>query len=106
MIVVNLSALDVVRLAHLRTGETALPASTRDEVELFCQAVMPCLFSYVNEAPLHIVMGLLGILLDRVDMRLVATTKVGLSLLTMFLSRAELVKQAGAAGDEKELEQW
>ena len=106
MIVVNLSVLDVVRLAHLRLGETVLPASTRDEVELFCQAVMPCLFSYVNEAPLHIVMGLLGILLDRVDMRLVATTKVGLSLLTMFLSRAELVKQAGAAGDEKELEQW
>jgi DNA topoisomerase 2-associated protein PAT1 len=101
-----MSVLDVIRLAQLRIGETALPASTRDEVELFCQTVMPCLFSYVNEAPLHIVVGLMGILLDRVDMRVVAPTKVCLSILTMFLSRAELVKQAGAAGDEAELEQW
>lgn len=108
MIVVHLGVLDVVRLAQLRPGETVLPASTREDVELFCQAVMPSLFGYVNEAPLNFVVGLLGILLDRVDLRLVATTKVGLSILTMFLSRAELVKQAGGGGgvDDAEWEQW
>ena len=105
MIVVHLGLLDVVRLAQLQAGEHQLPSAVREEVELFSQAVMPSLFGYVNEAPLNIVIGLFGILLDSVDVHVVARSKVGLSVLTMFLSRAELLKQEGSV-DDGEWEHW
>ncbi|KAI9831735.1 MAG: hypothetical protein M1826_003066 [Phylliscum demangeonii] len=100
MIVVHVGILDVVRLAQLLPGERQPPAAVREEVDLFSQAVMPSVFGYVTEAPLHIVIGLLGILLDSADTQVVARSKVGLAILTMFLSRAELVKQAGDVSDE------
>ncbi|KAI9794373.1 MAG: hypothetical protein M1816_005442 [Peltula sp. TS41687] len=108
MIVVHIGILDVVRQAQLQPNEHQLPSAIREEVEIFSQAVMPSLFGYVNEAPLHIVIGLLGILLDSSDVQLVARTKVGLAILTMFLSRAELVKQAstGAVLNEDEWAHW
>jgi DNA topoisomerase 2-associated protein PAT1 len=105
MVVVHLGVLDVVRLAQLQPGETQLPAAVREDVELFSAAVMPSLFAYVNEAPLHIVNGLFDLVVSRVDVKAVARTKVGLAFLTMFISRAELVKQGGGA-DEREWERW
>ncbi|KAH0565422.1 hypothetical protein GP486_001198 [Trichoglossum hirsutum] len=105
MIVVFLGSLDVVRFAQLQPGELQLPSTVREGVELFSQAVMPSLFAYVNEAPLKIVVGLLGIIWERVNVQAIAKTKVGLGILTMFFSRGELIRQAGE-GEEKEWEQW
>ena len=105
MIVVHLNVLDVIRLAQPQHYDTRPSATAREEVELFSQAVMPCLFGYVNEAPLNIVIGLLGLILDRVNTQAVARTKIGLGLLTMLISRAELVKQAEATNDQ-EWDQW
>jgi DNA topoisomerase 2-associated protein PAT1 len=105
MIVVHIGILDVVRLAQLQPGESQLPAAIREEIELFSQAVMPSLFGYVNEAPLNMVVGLLGLLLDSANVQLVARTKIGLAILTTFVSRAELVKQAGGVSDQ-DVAQW
>ena len=105
MITVHLDILDVIRLGQLQPGETQLPVASREAVELFSQAVMPSLFGYVSEAPLNIVIGLLGVILDRVNVHAVARTKVGLSIFTMIISRAELIKQAGSVEDQ-EWEQW
>lgn len=106
MIVVHIGILDVVRQAQLQPNEHQLPAAIRDEVEIFSQAVMPSLFGYVNEAPLHIVIGLLGLLLGSSDIQLVARSKIGLAILTMFLSRAELVKQSSVEVNEDEWAHW
>ena len=105
MIIVHLNVLDVIRLVQPQLYGTRPPATTREEVELFSQAVMPTLFGYVNEAPLNIVIGLLGLILDRVNIQAIARTKIGLGILTMLISRAELVKQAEATNDQ-EWEQW
>ena len=105
MIMFHIGVLDVVRRAQLRPGERQLPAAVREEVELFSQAVLPSLFAYVNEAPLTTIIGLLGILLDSSNVHAVARSKVGLSILTMFLSRTELVKQGGDV-DEEDWGQW
>lgn len=105
MIIVHIGILDVVRQAQLQPNER-LPTAVREEVELFSQAVMPSLFGYVNEAPLHIVIGLLGILLDSSDVQVVGRTKIGLAILTMFLSRAELVKQSPVGVQEDEWAHW
>ena len=102
MIMVHLDILDVIR--QFQPG--ARPSSmSREQVDLFLQAVMPSLFSYVTEAPLTIVIGLLGLVTERVNLSAVARTRVGLEVLAMLLSRAAIVK-AIEATDDQTWEQW
>ncbi|KAL4792996.1 topoisomerase II-associated protein PAT1 [Aspergillus venezuelensis] len=105
MIVVNLDSLDVVRQAQPVPGETQLSLAVREAVELFSQAVMPSLLGYVSEAPFNIVIGLLGLVLTQSHVQFVARTRIGLGILTMLLSRAEIVKEAGQAS-EQDWQQW
>ncbi|KAF6226614.1 hypothetical protein HO173_012444 [Letharia columbiana] len=102
MIIVHLDILDVIRQAQ--PGAQPSPMS-REQVDLFLQAVMPSLFSYVTEAPLNIVIGLLGLVTERVNLSAVARTRVGLEVLTMLLSRAAIVK-ATEATDDQTWDQW
>jgi DNA topoisomerase 2-associated protein PAT1 len=105
IIVLHLDILDVVRLGQIRPGETELPVTSREAVDLFSAAVTPSLFSYVSEAPLYNVIGFLGLILDRVNVQAIARTRVGLSILTMLTSRATLVREAGGT-DDAEWQQW
>ena len=105
MIVVHLDQLDVVNRAQITPGETQPPPAIREEVELFSQVVMPCLLAYVSEAPINIIIGLMGLVLDHTNVVDVSRTKVGLGILTMLLSRAELVKESGAVSDQ-DWQQW
>ncbi|CAF9925851.1 MAG: hypothetical protein ALECFALPRED_003235 [Alectoria fallacina] len=102
MIMVHLDILDVIRQAQ--PGAQPSPLS-REQVDLFLQAVMPSLFSYVTEAPLNIVIGLLGLVTERVNLSAVARTRVGLEVLTMLLSRAAIVK-ATEATDDQTWDEW
>jgi DNA topoisomerase 2-associated protein PAT1 len=70
---------------------------TFDDVELFMNATAPPLLTFIAEAPLRIVDGLLHLLLDKNDIFTVAQTKPGLAFLTMLLSRAEILKQGGGS---------
>lgn len=105
MLVVHLDSLDVVRKGQLPPGETQPPVVVREEIDLFSQAVMPSLLGYVSEAPLNIIIGLLGLVLAQTHVHTIAKTKVGLGILTMLLSRAEIVKEAGQA-EERDWQQW
>ncbi|KAI1976453.1 DNA topoisomerase 2-associated protein pat1 [Ophidiomyces ophidiicola] len=105
MIIVHLDVLDVVQRAQLQPGETQPPGPVREEIDLFSQTVMPSLLGYVNEAPLKIIIGLLGLVIYRTNIHAVSRTRVGLGVLTMLLSRAELVKEAGTV-DNEEWQQW
>ena len=104
MIVVHLDQLDVIRQAQLAPGEVQLSSRVRENIELFSLAVMPSLFAYLSEAHLDIVSGILGLSLS-INIDLVARTRIGVSMLTMILSRAELIKQGGGAS-EQEWDQW
>jgi len=105
MIVVHLDQLDVVARAQVAPGETQPSPIVREEIELFSQVVMPCLLGYVSEAPINIIIGLLGLVVDHTAVLVVAKTKIGLGILTMLLSRAELVKESGTVSDQDWL-QW
>jgi DNA topoisomerase 2-associated protein PAT1 len=105
MIVVHLDGLNVVGHA-IATPEEPLSAATREEVELFSQTVMPPLFAHISESPLNIIIGLLGLILDRTNLHIVARTKIGLSLLTILISRAELLKQSAPEIDSGDWDQW
>lgn len=107
LIVIHLDSLDVIRNAYPPADNTPLPAAIKEEVELFGQAIMPSLFSYVNEAPLSIIIGLLGLVLDRVNTQAIVRTKIGVSVLTMLISRAELVKQhTTSSHTDEDWNQW
>lgn len=105
MIVVHLDSLDVVRLAQPVAGEAQPSIAIREAIDLFSLAVMPSLLGYVNEAPFNIIIGLLGLVIAQTHVQSVARTKVGLGILTMLLSRAEIVKEAGQAS-ERDWQQW
>lgn len=105
MIVVHLDTLDVVRRALPIPAQGQLNVSVREAIDLFSQAVMPSLLGYVNEAPFNIIIGLLGLVIAQTHVQTVAKTRIGLGILTMFLSRAEIVKEAGQAS-EQDWKQW
>lgn len=103
IIMIHLNVLDIIRLDQ--PNESRSPALQHDEVELFSQTVLPSLFAVINEAALHIVVACLSLILARVDVPVISRTKTGLSILTMLLSRAELIKQ-GETPDGAEWQQW
>ena len=105
MIVIHLNVLDVIRRAQPQSNGAQLPIAVREEVELFSQAVMPQLFGCINEAPLNVIIGLVGVILDHVNIKAMARTKMGLTLLTMLISRVELLKQ-GEAPKSREWDEW
>lgn len=94
IIIVQLDSLDVVAGGIPNPDELTLAPRTREDIELFMHTVMPALFSVINDQPLHIVSGLLELVIARTNIPLVVRTKVGLSLLTMLISRAELLKES------------
>lgn len=105
MVVYHLDRLDVVR-GSILLSDNQLSASIRESIELFSMAVMPSLFQYLSEAGLDIVDSILGdIILRHTNMDIVARTRVGVSMLTMTLSRAELIKQSGNVS-EAEWAHW
>ncbi|KAF2753009.1 hypothetical protein EJ05DRAFT_490424 [Pseudovirgaria hyperparasitica] len=107
MIVVHMDSLDVIAQAVPITEEPAsLSRMVKEEVELFAQTVIPSVFGHINESPLGIITGLLGLVLERTNIPLVARTKIGLSLLTILISRAELLKQSNPEIDPAEWKQW
>ena len=102
MIIIHLDILDVIRQAQPGAQPSAM---SREQVDLFMQAVMPSLFSSVTDAPLNIIIGFLGLVTQRVNLSAVARTRVGLEVLTMLLSRAAILK-AVEATDDQTWEQW
>ena len=105
MIIVHLDSLDVVQRAQPMPGDAQPPLAVREAIDLFSQAVMPCLLGYVSEAPFNIIIGLLGLVIAQTHVQMVAKTRIGLGILTMLLSRAEIVKEAGQA-TEQDWQQW
>ncbi|KAF6831737.1 topoisomerase II-associated protein pat1-like protein [Colletotrichum musicola] len=99
MIILHLDQLDVVRGALMTDGEVNLNAAMRESIDLFSATVMPSLFAYFNDTELDIVTGVLG-LITKLNIDLIARTRVGCSMLTLILSRAELLKQGGGGNPQ------
>ncbi|EWC47951.1 hypothetical protein DRE_02833 [Drechslerella stenobrocha 248] len=105
LITISLEKVDVIKDGRYSPGECSLPAETKRKIEGFSQYVLPPLLSYVSEAQLDVITGLLGILISRINVLLLSQTQIGLAFLTMFTSRAEIIKQAGLA-DEEQVQNW
>ncbi|GAA5914092.1 hypothetical protein JCM6882_001845 [Rhodosporidiobolus microsporus] len=126
LIVATFDTLDVVvdspKLDQLPTATATAANSTStatqrkqvaDKTEALLAALVPPVMAVVGQAPLRMVTGMLGLLMDRNDVNKVVRSKPGLAFLTILLSRAEGIKQAHlAAGDQApdgadaDLSQW
>lgn len=105
MIIYHLDQLDVVQGAAVTSGETGLNSRMRENIELFISTVMPSLMQYFNETGLDIVDGVLNLIATKLNVDLIARTRIGVSMLTLILSRAVLLKQTGA-GSPEQWEKW
>lgn len=99
MIIVNLDKFDVVRRGSVTDGQVDFDAKLREDIELFSVAVSQTLFVFMGELDLNMITGFLGLLCSQVNIDLVARTRVGVSFLTMILSRAEITIQSTGSRD-------
>ncbi|KAL9103138.1 MAG: hypothetical protein Q9163_001782 [Psora crenata] len=105
MIMIQLDTLDVTRSAEVQSATTQASIIAREQVDLFLQTVMPSLLSNVTEASLSVIIGLVGLVIDQVNVPAIARSQVGLEMLTMLLSQAEIIRKADATNDH-EWQQW
>jgi len=81
-----------------------LNAAMRENVELFSVTVMQTLFNFLNELDLDLVAGVLGLVCTR-NVDIIAKSRIGASMVTIILSRAEIIKHAGG-GSEHAWHAW
>ncbi|KAF8892099.1 topoisomerase II-associated protein PAT1 [Infundibulicybe gibba] len=88
--------LDVVKQAPLLDSveDTAERGDVERQTQAFLGSVLQSILPVVAKASLRLVTGLLGLLLDRSNIVMSAQTRPGLALLTLFLSRVEVIRQS------------
>ncbi|EFP78101.2 uncharacterized protein PGTG_04057 [Puccinia graminis f. sp. tritici CRL 75-36-700-3] len=102
LLVATFESLDVVSDARLLDlpSESPFPLGKRSrpefelETELFMNCVVAPMMTVINEISLDLVTGLVSLLMARNDLMLIARSKAGIAFLTLFLSRAELLRSA------------
>ena len=104
MIIYHLDQLDVVKGATPDEG-TILNSRMRENIDLFISTVMPSLMRYFNDTGLDIVDGVLNLIATKLNVEQIARTRIGVSLLTLILSRAVLLKQT-SVGNVDQWEKW
>jgi DNA topoisomerase 2-associated protein PAT1 len=104
LVIYHLDQLDVVQGA-VTGGDHTLNSGMRENIELFISTVMPSLMQYFNDTGLDIVDGVLNLVAMKLNVDMIAKTRIGVSMLTLILSRAVLLKQTGA-GDAEQWEKW
>ncbi|KAJ7224401.1 topoisomerase II-associated protein PAT1 [Mycena pura] len=117
LLVACFTQLDVVKQAPLLDSldDTPEQAEAERQTQAFLTSVLQSILPVVTKLELHYVTALLGLLIERSqDIGALAQTKPGLALLTLFLSRVEVIKQAWGTGADPidrvsasaSLEQW
>ncbi|SPO28397.1 related to PAT1 - topoisomerase II-associated protein [Ustilago trichophora] len=111
MVVASFESLDVVRngplLDDLSDDPTKIEArrDAERQSETFATTIVPSMMAMASTAPMRIVSGMLALFVERNDPVRVTQTRPGVAFLTIFLSRAETLRQAGDVPSD-ELEQF
>lgn len=111
MVVASFESLDVVQNGPLLddlSDDASKIEARRDaerQSETFATTIVPSMMAMASTAPMRIVSGMLALFVERNDPVRVSQTRPGVAFLTIFLSRAETLKQLGDVPSE-ELEQF
>ncbi|KAI0046018.1 hypothetical protein FA95DRAFT_1680073 [Auriscalpium vulgare] len=115
LLVACFSQMDIVIDAPLLDAPHESPAQAELErqTQAFLGSVVQSILPVVAKAGLRLVSGLLGLLMERSDIVAITQTRPGLAVLTLFLSRVELIKQSMSSAtdlselpSQEETEQW
>ncbi|KAF9557320.1 hypothetical protein CPC08DRAFT_819923 [Agrocybe pediades] len=111
LLVACFSQLDVVKQAPILDSiqDSTVRSDVERQTQAFLGSVMQSILPVISVANLRLVTGLLGLLLDRSNITAIAQTRPGLALLTLFLSRVEVIKQTSTPEEfysREETQQW
>ncbi|KAI0664219.1 topoisomerase II-associated protein PAT1 [Cubamyces menziesii] len=115
LIVACFSQLDVVIQAPLldTLEETREVLDLETQTQAFLSSVVQSILPVIAKAQMRLVTGLFGLLLESNNILEIARTRPGIALLTLFLSRAEVILQNVATGSDvdetptqEELQSW
>lgn len=106
LIMSNLENLTVIKHGSYTTYESRkVPESILKLVDSYSMTFTKVLMNSVLDFKFNEIIGLLVILIEHNNVSFVSTTKVGLSILTTFLSRAELIIGEGSIS-ATDLSEW
>ncbi|KAL0067146.1 DNA topoisomerase 2-associated protein pat1 [Marasmius tenuissimus] len=96
LLIACFSQLDVIIDAPLLDApeETPERAEIERQTQAFLSGVIQSILPIIAKGSLRLVSGLLGLLLDRNDIVAIAKTRPGLALLTLLLTRVEVIKES------------
>lgn len=106
LIMANLENLVVIKEGSYTTyADRKVPAKVAKLIELYSLIFCKVLMNSVQDFKFHEIIGLLVILIQHNVVSFVSTTKIGLSILTSLLSRAELIRGEGTIS-ATDLSEW
>jgi DNA topoisomerase 2-associated protein PAT1 len=105
MIIAHLQLLDVIAQGHYTSTSPNLTPTIQESIETFLSSVIPPIVPLIETSHLGILIGLMGILLDRNSLPHIAETKIGLAFLTLLLSRSQIIFN-GEQVDDEEAKTW
>ncbi|KAK7471033.1 DNA topoisomerase 2-associated protein pat1 [Stygiomarasmius scandens] len=110
LLIACFSQLDVIADAPILESPEDTPkrANVERQTQAFLSSVMQSILPTIVKGELRLVTGLLGLLMDRNDVVAIARTKPGIALLTLLLTRVELIKQSipEQIPSPEDAEQW
>ncbi|GME76351.1 unnamed protein product [[Candida] boidinii] len=96
LIFINLQKLDIVLKGSYKnyiSENYNIPKKYLNKIELFQMTIMKTLVLYISESKFLNVLSLLNSVIINNNILFLSTTKIGLSLITILVSRLELIKQ-------------
>ncbi|KAJ3122591.1 Protein PAT1 1 [Nowakowskiella sp. JEL0407] len=99
----------VVIFSRMEFLDVCSETPDKNEMNLFLQNIVPSIVGFISELPLPVINNLTQTILQNHEVRWVCTKKIGLIILTLLLSRAEILKQSIPTGQpaiEKDLMVW
>ncbi|KAG7093875.1 hypothetical protein E1B28_007514 [Marasmius oreades] len=96
LLIACFSQLDVIRNAPFLDNPEDTPdhSEVERQTQAFLSGVIQSILPIIAKGSLRLISGLLGLLLDRNDVVAIAKTRPGLALLTLLLTRVEVIKES------------
>lgn len=107
LIFANLSLIKIISKSSFKNyPNDEIPADVSKTIELFQLVVLKPIVLFLSyDAVLDEIIGLLTILIEHNNVSFLSTSHLGISLITILLSRAEIIKQEQSVSSQ-DLSQW
>lgn len=108
LIFTNLEKLDIIFKGSYKNYDLmAPPKEVQNKIELFEETIFKSLVYYLSDSDFHTVLSMIQSLITNNNLLVICSTKIGLQLITVLVSRLELIKQDySSVLSQTEISQW